>query len=171
MVRTASPFLDIRIAPKAVGAAILWGSIGTLSTITIPSLLIAGPAAIMLAAFLTFFVVPLWAVGVLFVGYPAWMLAHVAGFRGWLSASLLGGVLAGGGAILFSICVLGVGGPPGATDGWENGQQTIRDGAYTAEGRSREDASLLFLLAMGAVGGICAGTALWRVAYGPEAQR
>lgn len=162
------PFFDWRIATAALAAAALAGSAGTLTTFVLPSLLTAGLAAIAFAMVLSFLIVPVWVVGILVVGYPAWILAHVSGLRGWLTAILVGVLLAGAGSFVFATQIMGLGQPPAATNGWVNGRQTIRNGAYTEAGRSAERMTLMAFLVAGAVGGACAGGALWRVAYHRE---
>lgn len=172
MATTRIPFLNFSKAAKALALGALYGSGGTIAAVILPGMLMGGPSAVpgalMLTGFLAFIAVPVWFIAMVVIGYPAWVLTHLAGLRGWLAAILVGAMLAAVGSVAFATTVLGVGDPPVAVDGWENGRQTIRNGAYTEIGLAREKRTLLFFMAVGAVGGGCAGIGLWRVAYRRE---
>ena len=165
MLLRTLPFFHLRKATATLAAAALAGSAGTLAAFVLPSLPSAGPAAITFALFLSVLIVPIWFVGILVVGYPAWILVHASGLRGWFTATLVGALLAAAGSFVIATQIMGMGQPPTATDGWVNGRQTIRNGAYTDAGRSAERTTLMFFLVAAAVGGACAGGTLWRVGY------
>ncbi len=168
MALSMHPLFDFRKAAATLAAAALAGSAGTLAIFVLPSLPAAGLSAIPFAMFLSFLIVPVWFVGILVVGYPAWILVHASGLRGRFTATLAGALLAAASSFVFATQILGMGQPPAAVNGWVNGRQTIRNGAYTEAGRSAERTTLMLILVAGAVGGACAGGALQQVAYRRE---
>lgn len=82
-------------------------------------------------------VVVAWSFGMLLVGYPAWLLAHLTGLRRLGTAVIIGTVMAGAGCIGLGL-VFGV---PAEPD------------------------SLATLFALGGAGGACAGATIWYWAY------
>ena len=150
--------IRMRRAPMAVVVGALVGAIAGLFLLALSEPATLPPSAavmalVMIGAGFIFFLF-----GIAIFGLPAWMLLHVWGFRGWLSAALLGGIECFAAMLLIEVWPMWSSNTFSSSAG---GHDLIVNNHITAYGWKQA----LTYAGLLAIAGVLAGLSVWRFAY------
>jgi hypothetical protein len=172
MITTDKPTVRRAMVALAIGALV--GAVLVLATSLVPAFLYPASAGGLGGApwerirnsilLISIFAFPIFLVGLLVVGAPAWVLAHRFGYRRWYHAMALGGVLTF--LTTFSLNTVPYLLPVDPGSGYsagDSGGDTIVNGRLTAHGWSEGGRRSLALALAGAIVGLTVWyTAYWR---------
>lgn len=142
------------VVPAALSGALIGGTVALLGA-TVQDFFTSGavplPVPFLMEGVLGFF---MFLFGFVFLGVPAWTVAHYFGRTHWFDGTLIGALLSSIPSLLLTL-------PSGTTSASIGGKDMIVDGHFTPAGWWGE----LQLALIVAVAGAAAGWTIWRMVY------